>query len=381
MNFELLETDPTGARLARLETAHGAVDCPAFMPVGTQAAIKAATPRDIEETGSQVILANTYHMSLGKRTELVKRAGGLHKLMAWNKTILTDSGGFQVFSLPDREISEKGVSFSFTEDGERVFLDPETSMSIQRDLGADIVMAFDECVEYPALRKYVEASVDRTTRWAGRCRACDLDDHQFLFGIVQGGIYDDLRAKSAAGITGIGFDGYAIGGVSVGEGLDLLKKVVSATAPMLPEDKPRYLMGVGLPEDILESIERGMDMFDCVIPTRYARGGTLFTREGKVRISDKRYRKDKYPPDTRCGCYTCRNFSRMYLRHLFFAKEALGETLATIHNVHFYQDLMSDIRAAIAEKQFAAFKKEWLENYFIRRNRANSKTKGRKQKR
>jgi len=363
INFQLLNTDPTGARRARFRTEHGDVECPAFMPVGTQGAVKAATPDQVLATGAEVVLANTFHLSLDQRRDLVRRAGGLHSMMAWPKTILTDSGGFQVFSLPDRTISEDGVCFRYGKDGATTVLNPEESMAIQRDLGADIVMAFDECVEYPSTREYVERSVARTTRWAERCRAVELAPHQFLFGIVQGGTHRDLRQRSAREITAIPFDGFAIGGVSVGEGLELLKEIVEHTAPLLPEDLPRYLMGVGLPEDLLASIERGMDMFDCVIPTRYARGGTLFTRTGRIRVTDKRYRKDRYPVDTACSCYTCENFSRMTLRHLSYAGEPLFDTLGTIHNLRFYQDLMADARAAIERNRFSDFATAWLGRY------------------
>ena len=363
IHFQLLSTDPAGARRSRFQTDHGPVECPTFMPVGTQGAVKAVTPAQVAETGAEVVLANTFHLSLEMRRELVKRAGGLHSFMAWEKTILTDSGGFQVFSLPDKEITEKGVTFRYGKDGESVHLDPERSMAIQRDLGADIVMAFDECVEYPAPRKYVERAVARTTRWARRCREVELAPHQYLFGIVQGGTYKDLRERSAREISEIPFDGYAIGGVSVGEGIELLKDVVGYTSKWLPRDLPRYLMGVGLPEDILVSVERGIDMFDCVIPTRYARGGTLFTRTGRIRVTDKRYRKDRYAPDTACKCYTCGHFSRMVLRHLHYAGEPLFDTLATIHNLRFYQDLMVDIRRAIEQGRFRKFAQTWLERY------------------
>jgi len=363
IHFELLNRDPSGARRARFRTEHGTVETPAFMPVGTQGAVKAATPDQVLETGAEVVLANTFHLSLERRRELVARTGGLHKFMAWPRTILTDSGGFQVFSLPDKTISDEGVTFRYGKDETTVILDPERSMAIQKDLGADIVMAFDECVEYPSPKRYVEQSVRRTTMWAKRCRDVELAPHQYLFGIVQGGTWPELREQSARDLVSIPFDGYAIGGVSVGEGIDLLKEVVSHAAPLLPEDLPRYLMGVGLPEDILASVERGIDMFDCVIPTRYARGGTLFTRTGKIRIGDKRYRKDRYPVDTVCTCYTCTRYSRMVLRHLHYAGEPLFDTLATIHNLHFYQDLMRDIRDAVAGGTFSRFAQEWLQRH------------------
>jgi len=364
IKFKLLRTDPSGARRGHFFTEHGKVETPTFMPVGTAGFVRSTPMRDVAETGAQVVLGNTYHLSLGDRLQTVKRAGGLHRFMGWEGTILTDSGGFQVFSLEGREISEKGVSFQFEENGEKLFLGPEESMAIQRDLGSDIVMAFDECVDYQAPQEYVQQSVERTTRWAERSREYPLQDHQFMFGIVQGGIFQSLRRQSAMEITNIPFDGFAIGGVSVGEGLTLLKEVVGYTTPLLPPNKPRYLMGVGLPEDILAGVERGIDMFDCVIPTRYARQGTLFTRMGKLRIMDKDFRKDKYPVDTGCRCYTCQTYSRMVLRYLFFTKDPLAETLATIHNLTFYQDLMTDIRQAIEKGNYGNFQRDWLNKYF-----------------
>jgi len=364
IKFKLTRTDPSGARRGHFFTEHGKVETPTFMPVGTAGYVRSTPMRDVAETGAQVVLGNTYHLSLGERLQTVKRAGGLHRFMGWEGTILTDSGGFQVFSLEGREISEKGVSFQFEENGEKLFLGPEESMAIQRDLGSDIVMAFDECVDYKAPQEYVQKSVERTTRWAERSREFPLQDHQFMFGIVQGGIFQSLRRQSATEITNIPFDGFAIGGVSVGEGLALLKEVVGYTTPLLPPMKPRYLMGVGLPEDILASVERGIDMFDCVIPTRYARQGTLFTRMGKLRIMDKAFRKDKYPLDTACRCYTCQTYSRMVLRYLFFSKDPLAETLATIHNLTFYQDLMADIRRAIEKGNYDNFQRGWLNSYF-----------------
>ncbi|MFW5750129.1 MAG: tRNA guanosine(34) transglycosylase Tgt [Planctomycetota bacterium] len=342
------------ARRGRFTTAHGVVETPAFMPVGTQAAVKCATPGSVADTGAQVVLANTYHLGSPERTALIERLGGLHAAMRWERTILTDSGGFQVFSLSDREVDETGVTFRWRSGDETMRLTPESSMEIQRRLGADIVMAFDECVEYPAPRDYVAASVERTQRWLERCAAVALAPHQHLFGIVQGGVELDLRARSAELVASLDLPGTAIGGVSVGEGLELLERVVGHTAPLLPADRPRYLMGVGLPEDLLVSIAAGMDMFDCVIPTRYAREGTVFTWGGKMRLRDKRYRKDRYPIDTHCRCPACAGgFARAYLRHLFFAGEPLAEMLATLHNLTFYQDLMQGARAAIEADRFA----------------------------
>ncbi len=367
IGFKLKNMDSTGARRGQFTTAHGTVQTPAFMVVGTAGYVRSTLARDVAETGTQVVLANTYHLSTRERLATVQRSGGLHPVMGWNQTILTDSGGFQVFSLPGKQVTEEGVHFSYRDKGERIFIGPERSMEIQKTLGADIVMAFDECVAYPATRPYVAESLARTTRWARRCREQKLQDHQFLFGIVQGGIYPELRQQSAAEITSIDFDGFAIGGVSVGEGYDLMKQVVSVTAPLLPADKPRYLMGVGLPEDLLAAVENGMDMFDCVIPTRYARNGTYFSRVGKMRIKDKTFAKDKYPVDTHCSCYTCRNYSRMVLRYLAFTGDPLAETLATIHNITFYQDLMAGMRSAIEDGRFTEFKTRWLDSYLKRK--------------
>lgn len=363
IQFKLHAVDRSGARRGEFKTTHGTVQTPTFMPVGTAGFIRSTTPRDIAETGAEVILANTYHMSLGDRLQTVVRAGGLHNFMGWQKTILTDSGGFQVFSLPDTTITDDGVSFSFEEGGERIELTPEKSMLIQRELGSDIVMAFDECVGFPADEAEVRKSIHHTTEWGQRCREVELQDHQFLFGIVQGGTHQALRRQSAQEISKIDFDGFAIGGVSVGEGHQLLREITGMTAPLLPPKKPRYLMGVGLPEDILAAVHRGVDMMDCVIPTRYARQGTLFTRTGKLRIMDKTFRKDKYPLDTKCQCYTCQTYSRMVLRYLFFTKDPLAETLATIHNVTFYEELMSDIRKAIENNDYENFQSRWLNAY------------------
>jgi len=363
IRYELVREDATGARRGRFTTDHGVVETPAFMPVGTQGTVKAVLPKDLADIGSHVVLANTYHLSLHDRTELVERAGGLHSFMAWERTILTDSGGFQVFSLPGREVTEDGVSFPIGEGKPRYMLDPETSMDIQRRLGADIVMAFDECCAHDAPAKYIGQSVERTTRWARRCRDQKLAPHQFLFGIVQGGVHEQQRRRSARQVTEIDFDGYAIGGVSVGEGHELMSAVTRWTAPLLPPDKPRYLMGVGLPEDILEAVECGMDMFDCVIPTRYARGGTLFTRKGRLRIGDRTHRHDTSPVDGKCGCYTCTHFSRMVLRHLHYAHEPVFETLASLHNLQFYEDLMASCRHEIERNRFGNWKQAFLRRY------------------
>jgi len=352
------------ARRGRFWTRQGPVDTPAFMPVGTQASVKCVTPDQVAATGAQVVLANTYHLGSSERTQLVERLGGLHQTMRWTGSMLTDSGGFQVFSLPDRVISEEGVRFRFEMDGEPTLLTPEASMDIQRRLGADIVMAFDECVAPDATRDYVAESLERTKRWLARCVAVELQPHQHLFGIIQGGMDLELRSRAVEQVRSFGLPGCAIGGVSVGEGHEQMVRVVAHTAPLMPEDRPRYLMGVGLPEDLVASVAQGMDMHDCVIPTRYAREGTAFTWDGKMRLQDRKYRKDRYPIDTACTCYSCAGgFSRGYLRHLSYAKEMLFETLMTIHNLHFYQDLMRQMRTAIERDRFAAFQEEFLKRY------------------
>jgi len=363
-SFELLSKDPASrARRCRFTTPHGTIDTPVFMPVGTHAAMKALTPLQVEETGAQIILSNTYHLHLRPGEGLVEKAGGLHSFMHWNRPILTDSGGFQVFSLPKKKIADNGVYFLHEITGKEIFLGPAEATSIQNALGADIIMAFDECIPYPATHDYAAKSIKKTLRWAEACLKAHNRTDQALFGIVQGSVYDDLRRDCALHLKEMDFPGYAIGGVSVGEGLELLKKVVDCTEPFLPENKPRYLMGVGLPEDILESIERGMDMFDCVIPTRYARSATLFTSHGKIRLTHRRYRRDFYPVDPACDCYCCKNFTRAYLHHLFNANEVLSAVLSAIHNVRFYQNMMSGARAAIEQGEFTLFKKDFLERY------------------
>ncbi|MBL8768315.1 MAG: tRNA guanosine(34) transglycosylase Tgt [Planctomycetes bacterium] len=362
--FTLLRTDPaTRARRGRLTLPHGVVETPAFMPVGTVGALKALTPRDARDCGAQMILANTYHLTIRPGEELVRKLGGLHKFMGWDGPILTDSGGYQVFSLPGKEITEEGVRFRFEVSGERIVLTPEKSMEIQQALGPDVAMAFDECIPFPCEEPYAAASIERTLRWAKRCLKAHVREDQHLFGIVQGGLFPKLRERCAKAIAEMPFNGIAVGGVSVGEGHENLKTAVDLTERHLPADKVRYLMGVGLPQDILESVERGMDIFDCVIPTRYARGGTLFTVRGKIRIEHNNYRRDAYPIDTSCDCYACANFSRAYLRHLFLEKEFLGTMLASIHNVRFYQRMMAGARAAIEAGNFAAWKTEFLTNY------------------
>jgi len=364
MQFTLLKKDPlSAARRGRLQTPHGTIETPIFMPVGTHAAMKAMTPEQVTASGAQIILSNTYHLHLRPGEGLVEKAGGLHKFMAWDRPILTDSGGFQVFSLPNKRITEDGAYFRHEVTNEEVYLDPARAIAIQEALGADIIMAFDECIPYPCDKQYAAQSTRKTLRWAEQCLKAQTRKDQALFGIVQGSIFADLRELCARELVAMNFPGYAIGGVSVGEGLELLKKVVAMTAPFLPENKPRYLMGVGLPEDILESVERGMDMFDCVIPTRYARSATLFTRRGRIRLTNKNYRRDFFPIDPSCGCYACRNFTRAYIHHLFNANEVLSAILASIHNVTFYLQMMAEIRESIEKGRFMAYKQEFLAGY------------------
>ncbi len=364
IRFELEASDrDTRARAGLLQTEHGPVDTPVFMPVGTQAAIRGLTPRQLAETGARIVLANAYHLALRPGEALVARSGGLHAFMAWEGPILTDSGGFQVFSLPKKEIEPEGVRFRSEVDGEPIFLTPERAIEIQHALGADIIMAFDECTPYPATRELAERGVENTLRWAERCVAAHAGSDQALFGIVQGSTYPELRRRCAEELVKLDLPGYAIGGVSVGEGLAELVRVVSLTEPLLPAAKPRYLMGVGLPEDLLEGIERGIDMFDCVIPTRYARSATLFTLRGRIRLKHRRYRRDAYPVDTSCDCYACATFTRAYIHHLYNANEILGTILGALHNVRFYQQLMRSAREAIVLQRFSTFKREFLAGY------------------
>jgi queuine tRNA-ribosyltransferase len=359
LTFDLLATSGA-ARRGRLTLAHGTVDTPAFMPVGTYGSVKAMTPRDIREIGAQIVLGNTFHLWLRPGLEVVEKFGGLHRFMGWDGPILTDSGGFQVFSLGAlRKISEQGVAFASPVNGDKLFLTPEDSMHIQTVLNADIAMVFDECTPFPATHAAAADSMRLSLRWARRSR--DGFDRlrerknsgNALFGIVQGGMYEDLRDESLAGLTDIGFDGYAIGGLSVGEPKDEMMRILAHTAPRLPAHKPRYLMGVGTPEDIAHAVSTGIDMFDCVMPTRNARNGWLFTRFGDIKIRNARHKDDPRPLDESCGCYTCRNFSRAYLHHLNRVKEILGAQLATIHNLHYYQQLMRDLREAIAADRLA----------------------------
>ncbi len=359
MQFELLTSDGVGRR-GRLIFARGVVDTPAFMPVGTYGTVKAMTPEELQAMGAQIILGNTFHLMLRPGTEVIEAHGDLHDFMHWQGPILTDSGGFQVFSLGDmRKISEQGVTFASPVDGNKVFMGPEESMAVQRALGSDVVMCFDECTPYPADAQQARVSMELSLRWAKRSKDAHAENPNALFGIVQGGMFDDLRRESVAGLIDIGFDGYAIGGLSVGEPKDEMLRVLNSTAPLLPKASPRYLMGVGRPEDIVEAVCRGIDMFDCVMPTRNARNGHLFTRTGEMKIRNARYRDDTRPLDEVCDCYTCRNYSRAYLRHLDKCGEILGARLNTIHNLYYYQELMRGLREAIGAGQLAAFVKEF----------------------
>lgn len=350
-SFRLLARDAaTRARCGVLETGHGQVLTPAFLASASHGTVKACPPADVEAAGVQILVANAYYLHLRPGEELVHRLGGLHQFMAWHRPILTDSGGYQVFSLADkRKVSEDGVWFRSPIDGSERFFSPEVSIAVQEALGADVIMAFDECTPYPCPREYATESLELTARWAARSKKAHNDPRQLLFGIVQGSVYSDLRARSAQQILQIGFDGYAIGGLSVGEPKQETTAALEATIPLLPEDRPRFLMGVGKPEDVLTWVGLGIDLFDCVAPTKNARHGTLYTSAGEVHIKNAKHAEDKNPPDPLCDCYTCRNFSLAYLRYLFLAKEYLWSRLATMHNLHFYSRLMEGIREAIAE--------------------------------
>ncbi len=359
-----LDTIDGKARRGRLEFERGIVDTPAFMPVGTYGTVKAMTPEELTDIGAQIILGNTFHLMLRPGTDIIKKHGDLHDLTHWQGPILTDSGGFQVFSLAKmRKISEDGVQFSSPVDGSRVFLSPEVSMQVQRDLGSDIVMIFDECTPYPAAQDVVRASMELSLRWAARSKTAHEGNPNALFGIVQGGAYADLRLESIAGLKAIEFDGYAIGGLAVGEPADERNAILDVCLPELPADKPRYLMGVGKPEDLIEGVRRGVDMFDCVIPTRNARTGFLYTHTGIVRIRNSRYSEDIRPIDKNCGCYTCQHYSRAYLRHLDKCGEILGARLNTMHNLYYFQDLMRRIRAAIESGRYEEFCREFYRDY------------------
>ncbi len=355
MEFKRLNTDGN-ARRGRLSFERGSVETPAFMPVGTYGTVKAMTPEELEGMGAEIILGNTFHLMLRPGTKIIKAHGDLHDFTHWQRPILTDSGGFQVFSLGKmRKITEEGVHFRSPVDGSRIFMGPEESMAVQRDLGSDIVMIFDECTPYPATENEAEVSMQLSLRWAARSKAAHGDNPSALFGIVQGGVYEHLREASLKGLMEIGFDGYAVGGLSVGEPPEARKRVLDYLTSRLPADKPHYLMGVGTPEDIVEAVGQGIDMFDCVMPTRNARNGHLFTHEGVVRIRNAVHADDTGPLDPHCDCYTCKNYSRSYLRHLQRCNEILGARLNTIHNLHYYQKLMRNIREAIEAGRFASF--------------------------
>jgi queuine tRNA-ribosyltransferase len=379
LRFQVTHRDGA-ARAGLLETPHGTIETPVFMPVGTRAAVKAVTPRELDEAGAQIILGNTYHLYLRPGDALIGQLGGLHRFMHWPKPILTDSGGYQVFSLGDRcVLTEDGANFKSHLDGSAHLLTPESACDVQARLGSDIAMVLDECTSYPATHEEARRSLERTARWAGRARerflqishragpgAVDVgatNPGQAQFGIVQGGVYPDLREASADATRRIGFEGYAIGGLSVGEPTDSMYTIVGHTAPLLPADQPRYLMGVGMPDDLVECVARGIDMFDCVLPTRNARNGQLLTRTGLLNIRNARYAADERPPDTDCRCYTCRNFSRAYLRHLAVVGEMLGATLNTIHNLVFYLDTMRAIREAIVFGSFDQFRQRFHQTF------------------
>ncbi|HZG87016.1 tRNA guanosine(34) transglycosylase Tgt [Paenibacillus sp.] len=366
ITYELIKTcKQTGARLGRVHTPHGSFDTPAFMPVGTQATVKTMSPEEVKEMGAGIILSNTYHLFLRPGHELVKEAGGLHKFMNWDRAILTDSGGFQVFSLSElRKITEEGVHFRSHLNGDKLFIGPEKAMEIQNALGPDIMMAFDECPPWPADEAYVKQSTERTSRWAERCLKAHARPHdQGLFAIVQGGMFADLRKQSAADLTSMDFPGYAIGGLSVGEPKHLMYEMLEATTPMLPTNKPRYLMGVGSPDALIEGSMRGVDMFDCVLPTRIARNGTTMTSRGRLVIRNAQFERDFGPLDPECSCYTCRNYSRAYIRHLIKADETFGIRLTTYHNLYFLLDLMRKVRQAILEDRLGDFKEEFFDRY------------------
>ena len=368
IRYELIKKDAkTGARRGRIHTPHGIIETPVFMPVGTCGTVKAMTPEELKnEVKAKIILSNTYHLFLRPGDDLVAEAGGLHKFMNWDGAILTDSGGFQVFSLSDlRNITEEGVAFKSHLDGSKLFISPEKSISIQNNLGSDIMMAFDECVPYPADYEYTRKSMERTTRWAERCKVANKNpDRQGLFGIVQGGMYKDLREISAKQLVDLDFPGYAVGGLSVGEPAELMYDILSHTTPFLPENKPRYLMGVGTPDYLIEAVVRGIDMCDCVLPTRIARNGTALTSQGKLVVRNATYERDFTTLDPECDCYTCRNYTRAYIRHLIKCGEILGARLLSIHNLRFLVRLMENVRKAIEEDRLLEFREEFYKKYY-----------------
>jgi queuine tRNA-ribosyltransferase len=361
LKFELhKECGDTQARRGTIHTRKGDIETPAFMPVGTQGTVKGMLPEQLKEIGAQIILGNTYHLYLRPGHERVARLGGLHKFMNWDRPILTDSGGFQVFSLGElRKIDEQGARFQSHLDGSAHVLTPELSIEIQEALGSDIMMVFDECIPHPATREYIADSTARSSRWAARCKAARTDLGAALFGIVQGGMEKDLRQQSVESLLEIGFDGYALGGLSVGESAEVMCQVMEWSLPLLPDDKPRYVMGVGTPENLVEAVSRGADMFDCVMPTRNARNGVLFTSFGKISIKQARFIEDETPIDPECSCYVCRNYSRAYLRHLYQSNEILASVLNTTHNLYYYLHLMQQMREAILAGTFVAFRKKF----------------------
>jgi queuine tRNA-ribosyltransferase len=366
VRFELLKTDERSrARRGRVYTPHGSVETPVFMPVGTAATIKSMKPEDVADMGVEIMLSNTYHLFLRPGHEIVEEAGGIHRFMNWDRAVLTDSGGFQVFSLASlRKITEEGVEFRSHIDGSPRMLSPEMSIEVQNSLGSDIIMAFDECPPYPADKEYVKRSLERTTRWLKRCKDYHKNtEKQSLFGIMQGGMYGDLRIESAKAIVDLDLPGYAIGGLSVGEPKDIMYEILDACVEYLPRDKPRYLMGVGSPDCLFEGVERGIDMFDCVLPTRNARHGTAMTSNGKLAIKNSKYEKDFTPLDPECDCYTCQNYSKAYLRHLFKANELLSSTLLTTHNINFLTKVMKNMREALEANRFIEYKKEFYRKY------------------
>jgi queuine tRNA-ribosyltransferase len=361
MKFQVLRTDGA-ARRGVLELAHGRVETPAFMPVGTYGTVKAMSPEELVALGAQIVLGNTFHLWLRPGLDVVGKHGGLHRFMGWDRPILTDSGGFQVFSLDTlRKISEEGVQFASPINGDRLFLTPEESMRIQQALNSDVAMAFDECTAYPATEKQAADSMRLSMRWARRSKT-EWRSENALFGIIQGGVYEKLRDQSLAELSAIGFDGYAIGGLAVGEPDEDRARIMAHVTPRMPADRPRYLMGMGTPEDLIGAVAAGLDMFDCVLPTRNARNGWLFTRYGDIRIRNARYRDEAVPLDERCACYTCRNFTRAYLYHLQKANEILGARLNTLHNLHYYQELMQTLRAAIENRTLVSTSKQLLED-------------------
>lgn len=366
IRYELIkQCKESGARLGRLHTPHGVIDTPVFMPVGTQATVKAMTPEELKSIGAQIILSNTYHLYLRPGERLVEKAGGLHGFMNWDRAILTDSGGFQVFSLSDlRDITEEGVTFKSHIDGSKHFISPEKAIEIENALGADIIMAFDECPPYPADYDYSKQSTLRTIRWAERCKNAHKNtEKQALFGIIQGGMYKDLRQEAVREMTKLDFPGYSVGGLSIGEPKPIMYDVLDWTVPLMPENKPRYLMGVGSPDCLIEGVIRGIDMFDCVLQTRIARNGTVFTSNGKLVIKNAKYAEDFRPLDEECDCYACQNYSRAYIRHLFKAQEILGARLTTIHNLRFTIKLMEQIREAIKNDSLLKFRDEFFNKY------------------